>query len=51
MLVWAGVVGDRFCGKDMDIAIRVGTCGPMNAEIDVGGARVGAPWVGEVLLS
>ena len=51
MLVWASVIGDRFGREDMNIGFRVGACGQMNAEIDVGGARVGAPWVGEVLLS
>ena len=51
MLVWAGVVGDRLGGEDMNIGVWVGTCGKMNAEIDVGGGGAGAPWVGEIVLS
>ena len=31
MLVWAGVIGDRFGGEDMNIGFRFGTCGQMNA--------------------
>ena len=50
MLVWASVLGNRFGGDDMNIGVRVGTWGPMNAEINVGGGGAGAPWVGEVLL-
>ena len=51
MLVWAGVVGDRFGGEDMNISVRVGACGPMNAEIDVGCSGAGTPWIGEVVLA
>ena len=51
MLVWASVIGDRFGGKDMNIGFRVGACGQMNAEIDVGGGGASTPWVGEVVLS
>ena len=50
MLVWTGVFGDRFGGEDMNITVRVGTCGRMNAEIDVRRGGAGAPWVGEVVL-
>ncbi len=45
MLVWASVVEDRFGREDMNIGVRVGTCGQMNTEIDVGGGGAGAPWV------
>ena len=46
MLVWASVVGDRLGGEDMNLGVRVGTCGQMNAEINIGGGGAGAPWVG-----
>ena len=35
----------------MNIGVRVDIWGSMNAEINVGGGGVGAPWVGEVVFA